>query len=144
MPNLLAMSFDGPLAPSFDLRCVREGNLPDGWGLGYYPGGEPSAVVLKEAAPPKGSIRSTLVETWEHLEASTFLLHIRTAKWGQNTPNTSASSGASGPGRSSHTRARCSAFSLSTSAPPPAPLGRRAHAVRAVGSTDTELIFSGC
>ena len=53
MPNLLAMSFEGELAPSFDLRCLRPGGkLPDGWGIGYYPGGEPAATVLKEPAPP--------------------------------------------------------------------------------------------
>lgn len=56
MPNLLAMSFEGELAPSFDLRCLHPGaKLPDGWGLGFYPGGEPCAQVLKEAAPPSGS-----------------------------------------------------------------------------------------
>jgi transglutaminase-like putative cysteine protease/predicted glutamine amidotransferase len=83
MPNLLAMSFEGELAPSFDLRCLAEGRrLPDGWGLGYYPGGEPSAVVLKEPAPPPGSIRGQLARAWEHLESSLFTLHIRTATWG--------------------------------------------------------------
>ena len=40
MPNLLAMSFEGELAPSFTLHCLDAGRtLPDGWGLGYYPGG---------------------------------------------------------------------------------------------------------
>ncbi len=83
MPNLLAMSFEGALAPSFDLRCLQPGrNLPDGWGIGYYPGGEPSATVLKEPAPPVGSIRSELVKAWEHLESSLFVVHIRTATWG--------------------------------------------------------------
>ncbi|MDI1444820.1 class II glutamine amidotransferase [Polyangium sp. 6x1] len=84
MPNLLAMSFEGELAPCFDLRCLHPGSTrpPDGWGLGYYPGGEPSASVLKEPAPPHGSIRSELVKAWEHLEASLFVLHIRTATWG--------------------------------------------------------------
>jgi len=83
MPNLLAMSFEGELAPSFDLRCLRQGEVPpDGWGIGYYPGGEPSAAILKEPAPPHGSIRSELVKVWEHLEASVFLLHIRRATWG--------------------------------------------------------------
>jgi transglutaminase-like putative cysteine protease/predicted glutamine amidotransferase len=83
MPNLLAMSFEGELAPSFDLRCLAEGRrLPDGWGLGYYPGGEPSAVVLKEPAPPQGSIRGQLARAWEHLESSLFTLHIRSATWG--------------------------------------------------------------
>jgi transglutaminase-like putative cysteine protease/predicted glutamine amidotransferase len=86
MPNLLAMSFEGALAPSFDLRCLHPGrNPPDGWGLGYYPGGEPHATVLKEPAPPTGSIRSELVKAWEHTESSLFLVHIRTATWGAAT-----------------------------------------------------------
>ncbi len=90
MPNLLAMSFEGELAPCFDLTCLRPGrNLPDGWGIGYYPGGEPSASVLKEPAPPQGSIRSELVKAWEHLESSLLVLHIRTATWGSvNDANT--------------------------------------------------------
>jgi transglutaminase-like putative cysteine protease/predicted glutamine amidotransferase len=90
MPNLLAMSFEGEFAPSFDLTCLRRGRkLPDGWGIGYYPGGEPSASVLKEPAPPQGSIRSELVKAWEHLESSLFVLHIRTATWGSiNDANT--------------------------------------------------------
>ena len=46
------MSFEGELAPSFDLRCLSQGEVPpDGWGIGYYPGGEPAAAVLKEPAP---------------------------------------------------------------------------------------------
>lgn len=83
MPNLLAMSFEGELAPSFDLHCLKPGKtLPDGWGIGYYPGGEPSVVVLKEPAPPPGSIRSELIREWEHLESSLFLVHVRRARWG--------------------------------------------------------------
>jgi transglutaminase-like putative cysteine protease/predicted glutamine amidotransferase len=86
MPNLLAMCFEGELAPSFDLRCLHPGRRPpDGWGLGYYPGGEPSAAVLKEPAPPPGSIRSELIKAWESLASSLFVLHIRTATWGSNT-----------------------------------------------------------
>jgi transglutaminase-like putative cysteine protease/predicted glutamine amidotransferase len=83
MPNLLALSFEGELAPSLDLRCLHAGRkLPDGWGIGYYPGGEPSASVLKEPAPSEGSIRGELIKAWEHLESSIFVLHIRQATWG--------------------------------------------------------------
>jgi transglutaminase-like putative cysteine protease/predicted glutamine amidotransferase len=86
MPNLLAMSFEGVLAPSFDLRCLHPGRKPpDGWGLAYYAGGEPSATVLKEPSPPNGSIRSELVKAWEHLASGLFLLHVRTATWGAAT-----------------------------------------------------------
>src|SRR5690349_1577313 len=80
------MSFEGELAPSFDLKCLEPGHtLPDGWGLGYYPGGEPSATVLKEPEPPQGSIRGQLARAWEHLESSLFVLHIRSARWGAIT-----------------------------------------------------------
>ena len=83
MPNLLAMSFEGELAPSFTLHCLEAGRtLPDGWGLGYYPAGEPSAAVLKEPAPPQGSIRSQLALAWEQVASSLFVLHIRHATWG--------------------------------------------------------------
>ena len=83
VPNLLAMSFEGELAPSFTLHCLDAGReLPDGWGLGYYPAGEPSAAILKEPAPPQASIRSQLALAWEQVESNMFLLHIRHATWG--------------------------------------------------------------
>ena len=86
MPNLLAMSFEGALAPAFDLHCLDPGRTPpDGWGLACYPGGEPAALLLKEATPSEGSLRGALVSTWERLESSIFVLHIRTAKWGALT-----------------------------------------------------------
>jgi len=83
VPNLLAMSFEGELAPSFTLHCLEPGHtLPDGWGLGYYPAGEPSAAILKEPAPAVASIRSQLASAWEHTASSLFVLHIRAATWG--------------------------------------------------------------
>lgn len=86
MPNLLAMSFEGPLTPAFDLHCLDPGRSPpDGWGIACYPGGEPAALVLKEAGPVQGSIRSALVSAWERLESSIFLVHVRTATWGAIT-----------------------------------------------------------
>ncbi|HEY1816261.1 MAG TPA: class II glutamine amidotransferase [Kofleriaceae bacterium] len=83
MPNLLAMSFEGELAPSFTLHCLDAGRtLPDGWGLGYYPAGEPSAAILKEPAPPQASMRSQLALSWEQVASPLFVLHIRHATWG--------------------------------------------------------------
>ncbi len=83
MPNLLAMSFEGELAPSFTLHCLESGRtLPDGWGLGYYPAGEPTAAILKEPAPPQASMRSQLALAWEQVASSLFVLHIRHATWG--------------------------------------------------------------
>ena len=86
MPNLLAMSFEGELGPSFDLRCLHPGaTLPDGWGIGYYPGGEPSATVLKEPAPPTAARSRAGEGLGAPQESSIFVLHIRTATWGAIT-----------------------------------------------------------
>jgi transglutaminase-like putative cysteine protease/predicted glutamine amidotransferase len=87
MPNLLAMSFEGELAPYFDLRCLgsESGKAPDGWGIGYYPGGEPSAAITKEAAPHQGSVRAELLKSSESIASSLFVFHVRTATWGSNT-----------------------------------------------------------
>ena len=86
MPNLLAMCFEGELAPSFDMRCLTDDgqSLPDGW-VWATTRGQTSASVLKEPAPSRGSIRGELVKAWEHLESSLFVLHVRTATWGPNT-----------------------------------------------------------
>jgi transglutaminase-like putative cysteine protease/predicted glutamine amidotransferase len=136
MPNLLAISFEGALAPSFDLRCLHQGGkLPDGWGIGYYPGGEPSASVLKEPAPRAGSIRSELVKAWEHLESSVFVLHIRTATWGAISDANTQPFVRTYAGRDylfGHSGSLKDRLAL------PA---ERSPAFEPVGSTDTELVF---
>jgi transglutaminase-like putative cysteine protease/predicted glutamine amidotransferase len=134
MPNVLAMSFEGELAPSFDLRCLSpQRKPPDGWGIGYYPGGDSAAEVLKEAAPPAGSIRSELVREWEHLASSLFVLHIRTATWGQISPANTQPFRRSWGGRD---WLMAHSGSLSHRIEPTVP-----QRFEPIGSTDTELIF---
>jgi len=134
MPNFLAMSFEGDLAPSFDLHCLRQGRrAPDGWGIGYYPGGGPSAAVLKEPTPPNGSIRSELIRTWEHLESSLFMLHIRVARWGTISDANTQPFSRSWGGRD---------WLISHSGSLTARLAPRRNArFEPVGSTDTEQLF---
>lgn len=136
MPNLLAISFEGTLAPSFDLRCLHHGKkLPDGWGIGFYPGGEPSASVLKEPSPRAGSIRSELVKAWEHLESPVFVLHVRTATWGAISDANTQPFMRSFAGRDylfGHSGSLKHRLTLPRTASP---------RFEPVGSTDTELVF---
>ncbi len=156
MPNFLAMSFEGQLAPGFDLLCLQpaiqsnqinsindpiktEGikentkRLPDGWGIGFYPGGEPAASVLKEASPSSGSIRSEIIKTWQHLESPLFMLHIRSATWGGiSAANTQPFC------RSFAGRDFLLAHSGSLSRHLPVP---KNPLFEPVGSTDSELLF---
>src|SRR5258706_16454662 len=135
MPNLLAMSFEGELAPSFTLKCLEVGHiLPDGWGLGYYPAGEPSAAILKEPAPPQGSMRSQLALAWEQVASSLFVLHIRHATWGAlSDANTQPFS------RTWGRRDWVMAHAGSLDRKP----GDVPGPFEPVGSTDTEAIFCG-
>jgi predicted glutamine amidotransferase len=134
MPNLLAMSFEGELAPSFNLRCLHPGQKPpDGWGLGFYPGGELAASVLKEPAPREGSIRSELVNAWEHLASSIFVLQIRNAKWG-HISDSNTQPFARAWGRRDWLFAH--AGSLRTRLQP-----REKAMFEPIGSTDSEAIF---
>lgn len=134
MPNLLGISVEGQLAPSFDLACLGPDKTPpDGWGIGYYPAGEPSGAVLKEPRPRSGSIRSELVKEWEHLASSIFLLHMRRATWGANTDANTQPFSRSYAGRDwlfAHAGSLRERFDL--------PVGRR---FVPVGSTDTERVF---
>lgn len=136
MPNLLAISFEGSLAPSFDLQCLQFGRkLPDGWGIGFYPGGEPSASVLKEPAPHATSIRSKLVEAWDHVESSMFVLHIRTATWGAVSDANTQPFARTFGGRDylfGHSGSLKHRLTLPKSVSP---------AFEPVGSTDTELVM---
>ncbi len=134
MPNLMAMSFEGELGPSFELNCLAPGRKPpDGWGIAYYPGGEPAACVLKEPAPQHGSIKSELVSAWKHVAARQFLLHIRHAMWGRPTDaNTQPFT------RSYAGRDWLFAHSGSLAKRPEA---RQSARFEAVGATDTEVVF---
>jgi transglutaminase-like putative cysteine protease/predicted glutamine amidotransferase len=135
VPNLLAMSFEGELAPSFTLHCLEVGGtLPDGWGLGYYPAGEPSAAILKEPAPPQASMRSQLALAWEQVASSLFVLHIRAATWGAlSDANTQPFSRTWG--RRDWLMAHAGSLDRKpTEVPGP---------FEPVGSTDTEAIFCG-
>lgn len=134
MPNLLAMSFEGELSPSFDLRCLYPGRpIPDGWGMGYYPGGEPSASVLKEPAPAVGSVRTQLVRAWDHAASSIFLFQVRAARWGSlsdaNTQPFSRSFGG------------CDWMFVHAGSLAQRPETGEGLLFEPVGSTDTEVIF---
>jgi len=129
------MSFEGELAPSFGLHCLGAGRtLPDGWGLGYYPAGEPSAAILKEPAPPQASMRSQLALAWEQVASSVFVLHIRAATWGGlSDANTQPFSRTWG--RRDWLMAHAGSLDRKpTEVPGP---------FEPVGSTDTEAIFCG-
>lgn len=83
MPNLLAMSFEGLLAPSITLHrdpSEKPETRPDGWGIGYYGRGENSATLSREATPPSQHRHDSTPDL--DLASSLFLVQVRWARWG--------------------------------------------------------------
>ncbi len=92
--------------------------------------------MLKEPSPRAGSIRSKLVEAWEHLESAVFVLHIRTATWG------SISDANTQPFVRSFARARLPVRALAGACAHRLALPKAEPPVfEPVGSTDTELVL---
>jgi transglutaminase-like putative cysteine protease/predicted glutamine amidotransferase len=136
MPNLLAMSFEGLLAPVFTLHHQLEDpqQRPDGWGVGYYGHGKEMATVFKEAAPPKGKRQPALVHGSQQLASSLFLLQVRHARWG------SEDSVANTQPFTRSWRGRDWMFAHGGSMRNRLEVGRE-RIFEPVGSTDSELLF---
>lgn len=86
MSDLLAMSFDMPVSPSisFNSPVRAEGaagtaDLPRGWGMGWYPGDESAAVVIKDPTSVGDNVMAQVLQGWERFRSATFLCHLRGA-----------------------------------------------------------------
>lgn len=76
----LALSFDGPTSPLVALRAEIENDLermPSSWGLGWYPGNQRAAAVLKDPDLPRGTALASFLETWGQVRSSIFVAHVR-------------------------------------------------------------------
>jgi transglutaminase-like putative cysteine protease/predicted glutamine amidotransferase len=80
MSTLLAMSFDSEASPSLSLRRKsgrRKIAEAYGWGFGWFPGDEVTAVVMKNADSTENDAVSGALRDWEQFHSSTFVCHLR-------------------------------------------------------------------
>jgi transglutaminase-like putative cysteine protease/predicted glutamine amidotransferase len=77
--RLLALSFDGPSSPAFGLQAPGGSATPLGWGLAWYPGQQPAALVLKDTGPVGDNPLLAALRGWERFNADTFVAHVRGA-----------------------------------------------------------------
>jgi transglutaminase-like putative cysteine protease/predicted glutamine amidotransferase len=82
MSELLALSFDADASPAIRFREPRAG-IPApqpavyGWGIGWYPGSERGAVVIKNpTSSGEASVNETLGD-WRRFRSTLFLCHLR-------------------------------------------------------------------
>lgn len=77
MCELLALSFNYPVTPSFSLKGFRKRgkNNPHGWGLAFYP--DKSCQVIKEPVHALNSILSDFVENYPKITSNILIAHVR-------------------------------------------------------------------
>ncbi len=83
MSQLLALSFDGPSSPSLTLRwhssAVTKADESYGWGMGWYPPDDRSAVVMKDPTAVSDDPLTQVLRDWKRFRSTVFLCHLRGA-----------------------------------------------------------------
>ena len=86
MSELLALSFDANASPSIRFHKARNGESEEaaaaqprvyGWGVGWYPGSERGASVLKDPTASGESGVSDVLGDWDRFRSTLFLCHLR-------------------------------------------------------------------
>lgn len=132
--RLLVMSFEGQISPIVDLGCLNPDAAPaDGWGIGLYGENEASARLHKEATPAQVPGRSQMLRNFEATSASVLVLHVREARWGNESLANTQPFVRTWAGREwLFAHAGSMRYPIETSMD---------NLFEAVGSTDSEMIF---
>ncbi len=81
MSELLAFSFDADASPAIALKQPVDfeggSSLAYGWGIGWYPGGETAAVVIKDPTSSGNDAMTWVLRDWARFRSTIFLCHLR-------------------------------------------------------------------
>ncbi len=80
MSTLIAISFDNEASPGFTIRRDSSPKAMTGqfgWGFGWYPNDDETAVVLKNPDSSEQDAMSGLLREWERFRSSSFVCHLR-------------------------------------------------------------------
>lgn len=136
--DILAVSFDARSSPAIHLKMSPHSETSHslGWGLGWYPGNERSAMVVKDPAARDAEIFTSTIADWSNFRSNVFFCKVRGASDG-------------------YTQAETQPFSRSFAGrdwlfmhngdldkgPLAVMLGRQRHHLEPLGGTDSELAF---
>lgn len=88
--DILFINFDAPSSPSIDinLSANASGSHSFGWGLGWYPGNQSSAMVIKDPAARATQVFTDSLTEWSNFRSHIFFSKIRGAQSGYDQPET--------------------------------------------------------
>ena len=88
--DILLINFDAPSSPSIDINLSSNptGTHSLGWGLGWYPGNQSSAMVIKDPAARSTQVFTNSLTDWSNFRSNVFFCKIRGAESGYNQSET--------------------------------------------------------
>lgn len=88
--DILLVNFDAPGSPSIDINLSSNpaGSHSYGWGLGWYPGNQSSAMVIKDPAARATQVFTNGLTDWSNFRSHIFFCKIRGAQSGYDQSDT--------------------------------------------------------
>ncbi len=88
--DIVVASFDAASSPSirFNLSRKYKGSHSHGWGFGWYPGDQQSAIVVKDPAARDSEILTNAIAGWANFRSNVFFCKVRGADDGYSHTET--------------------------------------------------------
>ena len=88
--DILLINFDAPSSPTIDINLANNlaGSHSFGWGLGWYPGNQPSAMIIKDPAARGTQVFTESLTDWTNFRSNIFFCKVRGADRGYNQAET--------------------------------------------------------
>ena len=88
--DILVLSLDGESSPSININLSQNylGSHSQGWGFGWYPGDEQSAMVTKDPAARNTQVLMDALTDWAHFRSTVFFCKVRGASKGYSLKET--------------------------------------------------------
>ena len=88
--DILAINFDAPSSPTINLKISGDakGGHSLGWGFGWYPGNQQSAMVIKDPAARRADVMNGAIAEWSNFRSNVFFCKVRGAETGYSQAET--------------------------------------------------------
>ena len=88
--HTLAVNFDAPSSPTININLSKNfaSSHSFGWGFGWYPGNQQSAMVVKDPAARSAEVLTDAIADWSNFRSNIFFCKVRGADSGYSQAET--------------------------------------------------------